>query len=301
MAIKTEKVFKFIKIPVPIGVAGTLIWAAGHLLMEWDPQRYPDFKTIFETLPWMVVATGVAGLVILLYYLWEFFFWARIRILRGWLLFLSIREQVPANMVLVPEGWFRYGVQGNKQHLDKFFIDRYLVTNEKYAKFIEDTGHNPPPDWENGHPPNDKVRHPVTQVTFEDAKAFCKWRSEKENKEFSLPSEKQWEKACRGPFGLKYPWGNRFDESRCNAGIGPDGETNAIDFYPAGISPYGAYDMIGNVWEWTSDYYDPKSSVVVLRGGSYYFDTDYAVSFLRYHDPQTSKYPDLGFRCCINC
>lgn len=300
MEIKTEKVFKFLKIPTPLGVAGALIWSAVYLLMKWDPQRYPDFKTIFETLPWMSVATGFAGFIVFFYYVWLFFFWARIRVLRWWTSILSMSKQVPADMVLVPAGWFQYGVHGHKEYLAEFLLDKHLVTNEKYSKFVEETAHTPPADWPGGYPPPGKARHPVTSITLSDAEAFCKWRSGKEGKDFGLPTEKQWEKACRGPFGLKYPWGNRFDESKCNAGKGPQGSTNSVDDYPNGMSPYGAYDMVGNVWEWMSDYYDPENDIVVLRGGSYYFDSEYAISFLRYHDPKTVAYPDLGFRCCVS-
>ena len=294
---KTEKVFKFLAIPGPLGIAGALIWAAGYLLMKWDPARYPDFKTIFETLPWMVVFTGFTGFAVLVYYSYQALFWLRIRIVR---VRASIQEKwrtPPPGMVLVQGGWCQYGVRRQKVHVGVFFIDECLVTNEQYLKFVEDTNHSTPDNWKDGHPPLGKSRHPVTMVNLDDAEAFCRWRSEKEHRTISLPSEKQWEKAARGPFGLKYPWGNRFDENRCNAGKGPKGDTNSVDAYPTGMSPYGCYDMVGNVWEWTGDFYDPDAGIAVLRGGSYYFDPEYAVTYLRYHDPRSVKWSDLGFRC----
>jgi serine/threonine-protein kinase len=129
--------------------------------------------------------------------------------------------------------------------------------------------------------------HPVTDVSWEDANAYCNWLSKKKGLNFKLPTEAQWEKAARGTDGRKYPWGkNEPDETLANFGWKFD-KTSPVGSYPNGASPYGLLDMAGNVWEWCSDWYgddyyknSPKDNPTgpkigtsrVVRGGCWVSD-----------------------------
>jgi formylglycine-generating enzyme required for sulfatase activity len=112
--------------------------------------------------------------------------------------------------------------------------------------------------------------------------AYCNWLAEVTGKPYCLPSEAEWEKAARGTDGRIYPWGNRWDASRCNCQETSPNQTTPVGAYPDGASPYGLLDMAGNVWEWTRslfwDYlYDPAdgredlrtAGSRVLRGSAY--------------------------------
>ena len=133
--------------------------------------------------------------------------------------------------------------------LNAFYIDKYEVTNFQYKQFIDATGRATPAYWndEKYNQPN----QPVVGITWHDAVAYAKWAGKR------LPTEAEWEKAARGIDGRRYPWGNEWDSLKCNSDIGGDGYqyTAPVGSFPAGVSPYGVMDMIGNVWEYTSDWY----------------------------------------------
>jgi formylglycine-generating enzyme required for sulfatase activity len=105
--------------------------------------------------------------------------------------------------------------------------------------------------------PKGKEQHPVVQVSWDDAMAYCQWFNETYRQELGelalrLPSEAEWEKAARGEYGNEWPWGNEWDQKRCNSSEGGKKDTTPVGAYsPQGDSPYGAADMVGNVWEWT--------------------------------------------------
>jgi len=169
------------------------------------------------------------------------------------------------SMILVPEGEFIYGDEkrgllrrGEKINLPAFFIDKYPVTNGDYAAFVISTGHRPPPHWQNGQFPADMERHPVTNVSYTDAQAYAEWMGKR------LPSEAEWERASRGTDGRKFPWGEDFDIKKCNLIAG---HTTPVNKYLQGVSPVGAMDMLGNVWEWCSGRYSSSSTTAMLRGG----------------------------------
>ena len=173
----------------------------------------------------------------------------------------------------ITKPWFMDQHPAHQVHLPTFFIDRYEVTHRQYREFVQQTGRRLPPDWPGGRYPNEKDNHPVVHITWYDANAFCQWSGKR------LPGENEWEKAARGTDGRKYAWGNQFDEEYTNANNAV-GYTTAIGQYEKGRSPYGAYDMIGNVWEWTADWYKgyPGNTyqhdkfgeqVKVLRGNSW--------------------------------
>jgi len=218
-------------------------------------------------------------------------------------------------MVYIPAGEFLMGSNdgyGEKpQHrvyLDAYFIDIYEVTNEQFARFVDATGYQAEGNWKE-YFTSSKEKHPVVNVSWNDANAYCKWAGKR------LPTEAEWEKAARGTDGRKYPWGNEWDSSKCNSSGDSDGYegTAPVGSFPAGASPYGVMDMACNVWEWVADWYDkdyysrspqqnpqgPDSGIGrVLRGGSWY--DSYAI-FLRCAN-RGSRGPSnmslsSGFRC----
>jgi formylglycine-generating enzyme required for sulfatase activity len=133
-----------------------------------------------------------------------------------------------------------------------YWIARYPVTNDQFAAFVGAAKYTyeMTSDWKN------RANHPVVNVSWHDAMAYCKWLNEKLREELGdlvlrLPTEAEWEKAARGEHGNEWPWGNEFDAAKCNSyEDGKSGTTPVGTYSPQGDSPYGAADMAGNVWEW---------------------------------------------------
>jgi formylglycine-generating enzyme required for sulfatase activity len=170
-------------------------------------------------------------------------------------------------MVLVPGGKFLAGGPGSDDgggapfevELPALYIGLHTVTNAQYARFVVETRHRAPDD--SGWQASAKADHPVVGVSWEDAQAYCRWGG------LRLPRELEWEKAARGTDGRKYPWGKYWDENKCrHSGIKGNGTTAGVWEYGAGASPYGAYQMSGNVWEWCEDWYDAKAYERYRRG-----------------------------------
>lgn len=187
-------------------------------------------------------------------------------------------------MVLISGGDFIYGEDDVEQadgtsgrtarNLPSFYVDRFPVTNLEYKSFLDDTEYSPPAfvnqpesmrfNWRNEQYPEGRAQYPVVLVTLKNAKAYASWANK------DLPNELQWEKAARGTDGRVYPWGNHFDRDRCNTPEGGLNDTSRVEKYPMGESPYGCYDMTGNVWEWTtSPLRTDQSTDIVTRGGSW--------------------------------
>ncbi len=140
----------------------------------------------------------------------------------------------------------------HRVHLDRFLIARTPVTNAQYRIFVEKAGRKPPQGWDGDKPPRGRESHPVVNVSWHDALAYCRWLSEMTGKAISLPSEAQWEKAARGASDRReYPWGDDWDPTKCNCSELNLGDTTPVGVFPEGASPYGCLDMAGNVWEWT--------------------------------------------------
>ena len=165
-------------------------------------------------------------------------------------------------MISIPPGEFLMGSaegegysEERPQHrlvLDAFSIARYPVTNGQYARFVAETDHRPPAHWQGNAPSAWLLNHPVVAVSWHDALAYCRWRSQTDGRPYRLPSEAEWEMAARGTDGRIYPWGNDFDPSRLNSSEGRgDWTTTPVGMYLEGASPFGCQDMAGNVWEWT--------------------------------------------------
>ncbi|HLB47997.1 MAG TPA: SUMF1/EgtB/PvdO family nonheme iron enzyme, partial [Anaerolineales bacterium] len=226
----------------------------------------------------------------------------------------DFREQAPHHQkkdtpfwILIPAGEFVMGSRYDNplagddeypQHKAKipyaYRIARYPVMNAEFHKFVRITGYN------------SKVAqvhlldHPVVNVSWYDAQAYCQWLTSQmraggmiSKKEIvRLPTEAEWEKAARGEHGKEWPWGDEWDAARCNSGvsgIGVGTTTPAGKYSPQGDSPYGAADMVGNIWEWCQSKYEPYpyhpgdgrealsgGGDRVLRGGSFesYFRED---------------------------
>ena len=203
-----------------------------------------------------------------------------------------------AEMVLVPGGEFLFGKTKETMRLDSFYMDRFPVTNERYRKFVQETGHRVPftkeesakaLNWRGKTYPKGKAKHPVVLVSWADAMAYCHWAGK------MLPTEEQWEKAARGSDGRAYPWGEEFDEEKCNTLFSGTKGTTPVDRYPKGASPYGCYDMAGNVWEWTRS---RMGTQPVVRGGSFFDGDAEARSSLRVLSPPNPKCRNIGFRSC---
>ena len=154
-------------------------------------------------------------------------------------------------MTLVPSGVFLSGRDNEPVWLDAFYIDVHPTTNTDYARFVNDTGQPSPPQWSDGRCPAGLDDHPVVFVTWHDAHAYAQWAGK------LLPDSRQWEKAARGTRGEAYPWGNQPTPAKCNAREGGIGSTTPVDRYHSGVSPYGVYDLCGNVWEWCSTETEP--------------------------------------------
>ncbi|HOX39947.1 MAG TPA: bifunctional serine/threonine-protein kinase/formylglycine-generating enzyme family protein [Candidatus Brocadiia bacterium] len=217
--------------------------------------------------------------------------------------------RAPPGMVFIPEGECVIGCdecpdESPKRSLfvKSFYIDEAPVTNDCYAEFCRATGHPPPSHWPAGQCARALIGLPVVNVSWSDAEAYAKWAFKR------LPFEPEWEKAARGPDGLIYPWGNEFDPARCNFEESDDKGLSQVGKYANGVSPYDCYDMIGNVEEWTADWYGPypgsairydpsAPKLKVTRGGSYKEKITGLRASRRYaRDPRSVAYY-IGFRC----
>ena len=168
-----------------------------------------------------------------------------------------------AELVQVDGEAFRIEEPRHEVTLPGFHIARYPVTNAEYKVFIEETGHRVPfrnDDWSRPYSwnpetrafPEGKAHHPVVLVSWEDAVAYGDWLGGR------LPTEAEWEKAARGTDRREWPWGNTWQEGRCNTEESGLQETTPVGrFSPAGDSPYGVGDMAGNTWDWCSSLPDP--------------------------------------------
>lgn len=238
---------------------------------------------------------------------------------------LELTRGIRMEFVCVPAGDFRMGAttgdgsaksdDEGKPHwvyLDEYWMGKYPVTNAQYKVFVQEKGINPPIHWEAGKMPKKLADHPVVNVSWLDATAFCEWVSLKTGKNVRLPSEAEWEKAARGNNEWRYPWGNKDPKGRCNHAQLAKGTTPVGNFSPQGDSPYGCADMAGNVLEWVTDRYGkyseqyqrnplgpPSGTSRVLRGGSWYDSLFYVRVSNRRCDVPANKSDNIGFRCAL--
>jgi len=204
-------------------------------------------------------------------------------------------------MVLVPAGDFLFGKDKTKVSLPAFYIDKTEVPNAAYAQFCKESGHTLPEGFA-----ADKPDYPVVNVTILDALAYAKWAGKR------LPNSREWEKAARGVDGRTYPWGEAANSALANVGGGVVGP---ISTKPGGVSPFGALNMVGNVWELVEQESKPSPETVKSFAGKLQPDPGlnepwYAMRGQSYAEPLLPevlsdvgvvparwKYIDLGFRC----
>ncbi len=233
-----------------------------------------------------------------------------------------------ADRIEIPEGPFLCGDPPRRVALRAFRIDRHPVTVERYARFVDAGGYKErkwwsragwlwrtgegvtvprfwgEAEWASYLVPN----HPVVGVSVYEAEAFAAFIGAR------LPTEAEWEKACRGTDGRLYPWGDTWREGASGErGVGPR-STVPIGTYPEGKSPYGLYDMLGCVWQWCADAADDEASPSddnpfvdpddyaddndrVTRGGGWN-NLRWSISCTsRNAYPPTARFSNLGFRC----
>ncbi len=223
---------------------------------------------------------------------------------------------IKADLVEIPGGTFQMGrnngpPQERPQHpatVAKFFMDRTEVTNAEYSEFVAATNYEAPSHWVKGKPLPGQEQWPVVNVSPKDAEAFAAWRSKRDGVTYRLPTEEEWEFAARnGGESKTYPWGERWGDKRA---VVREAAPRAVGFYPEGKNRWGAVDLIGNVWEWTSS----KASVylnaaeipegnrewIVARGGSYSSDPDdplapISATYRDWYAP-TFRHANYGFR-----
>lgn len=232
----------------------------------------------------------------------------------------EITDAQGMNMILVPEGKFSMGSNigdSNEQpvqevELDTFYMDHYEVTHSAYKACV-DAGKCTSPGLNalggfltNYYDDPQYAEYPVVYVNWFQARSYCEWRGAQ------LPTEAQWEKAARGTDGPTYPWGPYITCDRANYNY-CIGLTSAVGSFSQGASPYGVYDLAGNVWEWTADWYSDTyyqtspfppnptgpadGQFRVLRGGSFVDDENSQRSSHRQGELPENFNWNIGFRC----
>lgn len=214
----------------------------------------------------------------------------------------------PEGMVFIPGGKFVMGRNDGESdegpahevEIKPFFLDAQEVTNRDYKKFVDGAGHAAPKHWKDGSYVPDEARYPVTHVTWEDATAYAKWANKR------LPTEAEWEYAARGgDKGYLYPWGNQWQPGYANVDRKGLAKPAPVRSFEKDVSPFGIYDMAGNVSEWVQDFYSeryggtPDQRLRVYRGGNFldapetntYRWSDYPIEI---PDGQILR---VGFRC----
>ena len=192
--------------------------------------------------------------------------------------------------------------------VEPFTIAETETTNEQYAEFVRETKHQPPDTWTNGEVPPADAAKPVTGVTWQDAVDYCAWLSKKIGaREVRLPTEGEWEWAARGREGLRYPWGNEWDDAAA-ASAETNGEVQFVKSHPQGRSPFGVYDMAGSVWEWLADPVRTDSGtprmvnnikLMVAKGGAANEPKAVISASSRQQVPATTRFATLGFRYVV--
>jgi formylglycine-generating enzyme required for sulfatase activity len=229
----------------------------------------------------------------------------------------------------------------HKHEMPAFEIGKYPVTNAEYAEFIAAQGYETETYWtamgwkwqrgrlvsKEGHEPAPGFWHearlnlprcPVVGVSWYEAVAFCTWISEHDARHYRLLTEREWEYAARGANNLRnFPWGETFERGRANTAEAGLGGTTPVSHYPSGVSPFGVWDMAGNVCEWTlskwgSNWqelefvypYRPEngrediegSGARVIRGGSWFNTWHEALCAYRARYLAGSRASNIGFR-----
>lgn len=240
-------------------------------------------------------------------------------------------EKGGIEMVLIPAGEFLMGSTEDDRmadnderpqhtlYLPDYYIARTLVTNEQYARFVEQNPERRPigAGWRFTKPPSDRLEDPVVGVSWYDALAYCEWLKQT-GRTYRLPTEAEWEKAARGADGRLFPWGDELTPHHCDCdstGITP------VDRHEKEPSPYGCYVVVGNIREWTSTLWgedwkkaqftypyrndgreDPSAPSTVYRicrGRAYDDDASRLGCSARSHYAPNARDRNLGFRVVL--
>lgn len=199
--------------------------------------------------------------------------------------------------------WYRDETPLRKVYLGTFYIDKYEVTNAEFMQF-RDKVQGPEPKFMDD-PKFNKPSQPVMGITWQEALDYCKWLGKR------LPTEEEWEKAARGTDARYYPWGSDPNPANANVRGLEDGNYYTApvgDYDEEGASPFGVFDMAGNVWEWTMDWYQPYegnqhendlygTTLKVIKGGSWQSNMDLARSPIRGKAIPDQRQNFTGFRC----
>jgi formylglycine-generating enzyme required for sulfatase activity len=203
--------------------------------------------------------------------------------------------------VPVPAGTYRLGDGGERViTLRGVMIGRWPVTTAHTRRFVEDSGRSVNSTLRRRLDAEQLADHPVTEVTFADAVAFCAWAAHELHRSVRLPTGDEWEAAARGDDARSWPWGDVFDPSRCNSVESAWGWTVPVSSNPTGAGPTGAEQLAGNVWEWVGGPADGDGWRAV-RGGSF-LDTAWGVRAARELSADPARATSTtGFRIAIEC
>jgi formylglycine-generating enzyme required for sulfatase activity len=202
--------------------------------------------------------------------------------------------------VEVPGGAYRLG-EGDDERVEtveRVLIGRWPVVNAHARRFFEASGRRPGPALAARLEAPALADHPVTDFSFGDATAFCRWATAELGRPARLPTGDEWEAAARGADGRDWPWGDAFDSERCACVEAGCGWTVPVTAHPDGAGPFGAEQLAGNVWEWVADRREDGWGTV--RGGSW-LDHAWGVRASRAlaADPERAT-PTTGFRLAID-
>lgn len=238
---------------------------------------------------------------------------------------VPLRPQTGIEWITIPAGVFTMGtdesidsdgrVDETPQHsvdLPGYSISKYPITNAQYKEYVKSTGCPAPSHWKSKRIPKGKEDHPVVNVSWHDAAAYCGWASASMGNAIRLPSEAEWEKAARGSDGRIWPWGSDQPPTKDHCNFNRNvGGTTPVNAYPEGASLSGVLDLCGNVWEWTANWYakeyysvspeqcpaGPQSGDYrVVRGGAWFFSESGVRCAFRYSYGPDLRGESVGFR-----
>ena len=248
-------------------------------------------------------------------------------------------SQAPSGMVRIADGDFNFQVRGieieggndpgvdvqypwedvprrfhqHRMHIHSFYIDRTLVTNSEFKRFLDSANYHPKDDhnflrsWNGSTYPAGWDKQPVTWVSLEDARAYAQWARKR------LPHEWEWQYAAQSGDGRPYPWGDTWNVAAIPpVDHGPEMKVlDEVAKFPAGSSPFGVLDLIGNVSQWTDEYQDPHTRAAIVRGGAayqplgsiWYFPQSYRLDEHQKYllmSPGRDRAATIGFRCVVD-
>jgi formylglycine-generating enzyme required for sulfatase activity len=222
-------------------------------------------------------------------------------------------QPIPSGLVSIPGGEVLLGGEGTnepvqKAYVEPFYISETEVTNAQYRVFVGETAHKAAAGWKGGEFPAGTAQEPVTGVTWQDASDYCSWLGQKGGATGRLPMEYEWTRAARGDQNYKYPWGVEWKDG---AAAIREGHVRAVKSYPTGASPFGVYDMAGNVWEWVADEGESRvqdsetgqtevfKGKVIKGGAAFEKKSDNISALARSVWPPDKQNGWLGFRCAV--